>query len=174
MKLIASPAVALCLYFLFVPPALAEPNRGSVGLGVSMGVAFPQGSTHKITVDDWDGSFNWGFYVNIPLIWTFHLTPSAELYKLNGAGQDRTTTDIALAFKFIIPISILELYVGFAPGLTAVSDVYDFNVGFLGGVSFNVISNIDLFVQAKYKFIIEGSSNMRVLHTNAGVLFRFK
>jgi hypothetical protein len=173
MKRILVQGSALLVCLLLALPAAATPHRGSVGLGVAVGVAFPHGSTDRIQSNDWDGSFNWGFYVNIPLIWTFHLTPSAELYRLNVAGAYAHATDISLAFKFIIPLSILDIYLGFVPGLTAAGDVTDFNVGGLVGVSFNIISNIDLFIQAKYKFIIESSTNMRVLHLNGGVLFNF-
>src|SRR4030042_4097847 len=129
MKRILMQAIALLACLLLALPAAAASNRGSVGLGVSVGVAFPQGHTDRIQTSDWDGSFNWGFYVNIPIIWTFHLTPSAELYRLNGESFDAYATDISLAFKFIIPLSIIDLYVGFVPGLTATGDITDFNVG---------------------------------------------
>ena len=45
-------------------------------------------------------SFAYGFYVDIPLISTFHITPSSELYKF----ADQNATDFDLAFKFIIPL----------------------------------------------------------------------
>jgi hypothetical protein len=35
------------------------------------------------------------------------------------------------------------------------------------------VSNLDWFVQGKYKFVFEGDENVRVLHLNAGLLFRF-
>ena len=159
-------SVMLCLLILSLS---AQSSGDSVGLGVSLGGAFPQGSTDKIASTDWRLSFNWGFYVNIPLIHTFHLTPSSELYQF----EDQKATDIALAFKFIVPISSFSLYVGFVPGLTAVSDVIAPHIGVLGGASLNVISNIDLFIQAKYKFLFEAENNIRVLHLNGGILFNF-
>ncbi len=156
--------------FLCAPNAWATSSR-SIGLGVSLGVAFPEGDDLKqeVQVEDWQASFNWGFYVNIPLISTFHITPSAELYKI----EDQNATDISLAFKFIVPIAFLDLYVGAVPGLTTVNDIHAMNVGGLLGVSFNMISNLDFFAQFKYKILFHGNENVRVMHANAGVLFAF-
>ena len=141
----------------------------SVGLGISVGGAFPQGSTNSISSTDWKTSLNWGFYVNIPLIYTFHLTPSSELYKFD----DQNATDMSIAFKFIVPLSRFDLYAGFVPGLTAVTDVTAPHVGVLVGGSFPLISNLDVFIQGKYKFLFEGTENLRVLHVNMGILFNF-
>ena len=149
--------------------ASAQPNRRSVGLGVSLGAAFPQGNPNDIQIDDWDASLGWGFHVNIPLIGTFHLTPSAELYRFDKINA----TDVSLAFKFIVPALMVDLYVGVAPGLTTYGDNTNFHIGGLGGLSFNLFSNLDLFAECKYKIIILDDSNTRVLHTNAGILFHF-
>jgi len=149
--------------------AAAESNRSSVGLGLTFGAAFPQHSAGDITFDDWDASFGWGFYVNIPVVWTFHIAPSAMLYQFH----DLNATDIDLAFKFIIPAWVLDLYLGVAPGVTAAGDDHMFNVGLLGGVAFKLFSNLDMFVEARYKILIQGDSNIRVLHTSAGVLWHF-
>lgn len=169
MKRLASFSVVVIL-LLGAHQVWASSSR-SVGLGVSLGVAFPEGSDLKdeVQVDDWQASFNWGFYVNIPLISTFHITPSAELYKID----DMNATDISLAFKFIVPIAFLDLYVGAVPGLTTVNDIHAMNVGGLLGVSFNLISNLDFFAQFKYKILFHGNENVRVMHANAGVLFTF-
>jgi hypothetical protein len=150
-------------------PLAARASGDSVGLGLSLGVALPQGSTANIPSSDWQPSFDWGFYVNIPLIATFHLTPSAELYKF----ADQNATDMAIAFKFIVPLSRLDLYAGFVPGLTTVSDVTAFHVGALAGCSFRLISNLDIFTQVKYIFLFEGDQNIRGLRINAGILFKF-
>mgnify|MGYP000344963319 CR=1 FL=1 len=166
---IALFAMAVLVGMLAAAPALAQPDRQSVGLGVSIGAAWPEGKSSEIQYDDWSTSFNWGFYVNIPLLWTFHLTPSAELYRFG----DINATDISLAFKFIVPAWKLDLFVGVVPGLTTIGDDTLFNIGGLGGVSFNLFSNIDAFVQVKYKIIIQEDENKRVLHANAGLLFRF-
>ena len=149
-------------------PASAQ-AQGPVGLGISLGTAITQGSTQNISNPGGSISFNWGFYVDIPLLETFHITPSSELYKI----QDQNATDIDLAFKFIIPLSTLEVYAGFVPGLTAVSSVLDPHVGVVGGAIFPLVSNLDFFVQGKYNFLFDGSQNLQIIHANAGILFKF-
>jgi hypothetical protein len=168
-------AIAVVLSLALCVPAWAEPDRSSVGLGVSVGAAFPEGSTDKIKPSNWDGSFDWGFYVNIPLIYTFHLTPSAELYKIRmvEGAPEVNATDVALAFKFIVPAMIMDLYFGIVPGLTTVGDLTNFHIGGEVGAAFNLFSNLDLFVQVKYKILIQGDKNLRMLHTNAGILYHF-
>jgi hypothetical protein len=150
-------------------PAAAQGSASSVGLGVALGVAFPQGETDSIGSTDWLASFNWGFYVNIPIISTLHLTPSSELYRLDGVNA----TDFALAFKFIVPLQRFDLYAGIVPGLTAVADVLAPNVGLLAGGSFPLVGNLELFIQGKYDWVFEQERNLRVLHLNAGLLFVF-
>jgi hypothetical protein len=148
--------------------ALASAQSG-VGLGVAVGTTFPQGSTNDIEFDDWQPSLNWGFYVDIPLISTFHVTPSAELYKFG----DENATDMALAFKFIVPLTRLDFYAGFVPGLTVTGSTTSPHIGVVAGGALILVSNLDWFVQGKYKFVFEGDENVRVLHLNAGLLFRF-
>ena len=157
--------VALVLVIFVCGAAGAQ----SVGLGPVIGLAFPQGSTPDIEADDWEAALNWGFFVNIPLLSTFHISPSAELYKLGGENA----TDMALAFKFIVPLANLDIHFGFVPGLTAVSDATAAHVGLVGGVSFLLISNLDLYVQGKYKVLFQGDENLKMLHANAGILFQF-
>jgi hypothetical protein len=154
-------------------PAAAQSSADSVGLGVSAGLAFPQGATPEIDSTDWRASFNWGFYVNIPIISTLHLTPSAELYRFDGSSGEANATDISLAFKFIVPLPRFDLYVGLVPGLTAVADVLPVNLGILAGGSFRLVGNLDLFVQGKYTWVFQGGENLRVLHANTGILFLF-
>ncbi len=150
-------------------PLSADPSATSVGLGFSFGAAFPQGSTTNIPNTEGQPSFNWGFYVNIPLISTFHITPSSELYKFDT----QNATDVDLAFKFIVPLGDFDVFAGLSPGLTTVADVLAPHVGLLGGAAFRLISNLDAFVQAKYNVLFEGSRNMGVFHLNAGILFAF-
>ncbi len=159
----------LLLGLLVAAAAPAQSTADSVGLGAIVGLAFPQGSTAAIPSIDWQTSFNWGFFVNIPIISTLHLTPSAELYRLEGANA----TDFALAFKLIVPLPRCDLYAGLVPGLTAVSDVTAPHVGLLAGASLRLAGNLDFFLQAKYAWLFEGGENLRVLHANTGILFLF-
>ena len=158
-------AIVLC----FSLPLFGQESGTNGGLGVFIGAAFPQGSTATIKSTDWQPSLNWGYYVNIPLISTFHLTTSSELYKLGP----QNATDFDIAFKFIIPLSGFNIFMGFAPGLTAVGDALDIHIGALGGVGFRLVSNLDAFIQLKYTFIFDGDQNIRLFHTNAGILFNF-
>ncbi len=169
MKSKAKVAVLIAVVFALSAPLLCQAAGESVGLGISAGVAFPEGSTAKISSTNWKASLNWGFYVNIPLVYTFHLTPSSELYKFD----DQNATDMSIAFKFIVPLSNFDLYAGFVPGFTAVTNVTAPHVGVLAGVGFPLVSNLDIFVQGKYKFLFQGDQNLRVLHINAGILFNF-
>ena len=150
-------------------PLYSQASGGSVGLGISAGFTFPQGDTSDIQSTDWKAALNWGFYVNIPLISTFHLTPSSELYKFD----DQNATDMSIAFKFIVPLSRFDLYAGFVPGLTAIGEVTALHVGLLVGGNFPLVSNLDFFIQGKYKWLFQGGENLRVLHANVGVLFNF-
>jgi hypothetical protein len=168
----ATAVLASLLIALLALPAAASSEKSSVGLGVSVGVSFPEGDKlDEEQVEDWAASFNWGFYVNIPLIYTFHITPMAELYKFGN----KNATDIALGFKFIIPAWVLDIYVGFVPGLTTAGEITAPHVGGVAGCAFNLFSNLDLFIEAKYKvmFNLEEDTNITVLHANAGILYHF-
>jgi hypothetical protein len=55
-----------------------------------------------------------------------------------------------------------------------VGEVTALHVGALAGASFNLVSNLDSFLQVKYQWVFEGSRNLRVLHLNAGILFNFR
>jgi hypothetical protein len=166
-QIILIAALAAAVLLTVAPEAGAQTD--SIGLGISLGAAIPAGSTPAISSGDGRISFNWGFYVNIPLIYTFHITPSAELYKLDT----QNATDMAIAFKFIVPLSRFRLYAAAVPGLTAVGDVTAAHVGVLAGGSFQLVSNLDVFVEGKYKWVFQGEQNIRVLHANAGILFNF-
>jgi hypothetical protein len=158
--------VAAMLSFVVLP--LSAQGKGNASLGISLGAAIPGAATANVPSDGLM-SFNWGFYVNLPLLETFHLTPSSELYKFGN----QNATDFDMAFKFIVPLQSFALYVGLSPGLTAVSALIAPHIGVLGGASFNLVSNLDAFVQAKYDFIFDGNQNTNVLHVNGGVLFNF-
>ena len=164
----------LFLVFSFFFAALAcaplvAQSQNPVGLGVSFGLADASGSTGNIANPGGTVSFNWGFYVDIPLRYTFHITPSSELYMIQGFNA----TDIDLAFKFFVPLSGFAIYVGVVPGLTAVTSVLDPHVGALVGGTFQLVSNLEFFLQGKYNVVFDGGQNMQIIHANAGILFKF-
>jgi hypothetical protein len=137
-------------------------------LGVFAGAAIPGSNTSNLQGNNQD-SFNWGFFVNLPLLQTFDIVPSAELYKF-GQGN---ATDFDLAFKFIVPLSRLEIFAGISPGLTSVSQTTDLHIAGLAGATFRLVSNLDAFVQAKYDYILDSGQNTGVTHLDAGILFNF-
>jgi hypothetical protein len=165
MKRVISIAAVLIVAASF--SLAAQVSGKSVGLGVSIGAALPYGNTQDIGNSDGTLSFDWGFYVDIPLLDTFKLSPSAELYKLSS----QNATDFDLAFKFVVPLHTFDLSLGFAPGLTAVKNITVPHLGILAGSSFKLVSNLSVLVQAKYDFIFEGGENMSALHLNTGILF---
>jgi hypothetical protein len=169
MKRSISLVLVIGLALFALSPLGAQVSASSVGLGLAAGAALPQGQIPGVISTDWQPSFNWGFYVNIPLIYTFHITPSSELYTLGS----QNATDFDISFKFIVPLSDFNFYAGFAPGLTAVSEILAPHVGFLAGGGFTLISNLEAFVQAKYTYVFQGNQNLGVFHVNAGVLFTF-
>jgi hypothetical protein len=162
--------IVLCAALLVaaVFPLAAQSASNPVQLGVSIGPTFPVGSGETI-VNDGTSSFNWGFYVNIPLVYALDLMPSAELYKFNSTQA----TDIDLAFKFIVPLGDFSVYAGFVPGLTAVSETLAPHVGVLLGGSYHIVSNLSGFLQGKYNVLFDGDRNIRVVHLNAGLLLAF-
>lgn len=153
--------VALTLLLSAVAPAQSE----SVALGVGGGTAARGPDAAGLT----DFAFAWGFYVNIPILPTFHITPSSELYQIDGTYA----TDVALGFRFAVPMGSTGLYFGVSPGLTASGTETSPHVGALGGVTFPLISNIRGFAQYKYNVLFRGQSNIRYSHLTAGLLFAF-
>jgi hypothetical protein len=86
---------------------------------------------------------------------------------------DQWATDVSLNFKFMVPIGPIEIFAGVIAGLTARQGI-DPHMGALAGLSLNVISNLDVFLQANYKFILQSDNGtVRDLSVFAGPLFRF-
>jgi hypothetical protein len=158
----------LCAGFLLMTVA-GIGGLAAQSSATSVGLALPNGGTTSLSSPGWQTAFDWGFYVNIPLVSTFHITPSSELYKFDN----QNATDVDLAFTFIVPLGAFDAYAGVAPGLTAVQDILAPHIGALGGVAIRLISNLDAFAQVKYTVLFEGGRNMGILHATAGVLFAF-
>ena len=163
------PATALVVASLVVSTqAYAEPS--GVGLGVAAGVNLADADEV-----DLDTSFSWGFFVDIPLLETFYITPAATLYQI-GEGDNRSAiTDIDLNFKFIVPIGALSLGVGVTAGLTTGLGDYQPHYGLLGYFGFNIVANLDLFAIAQYKRLTtsDGLPDYNNIHIFGGAMFRF-
>ena len=162
-------ATYIFVFIFMLIPFLAFAQMGGVALGVTTGVAFPHGSSPTFSFNDWSPAFNWGFFVNIPLIYSFQIAPTSELYRIGSSAA----TDIGLAFKFVVPLGRINLYTGLVPGITAAGDRTSVHIGALAGAEFRLISNIGLFGHVKYKIAFVGNENYRVLHAHVGILFYF-
>ncbi len=162
--------LALAAALVLTLPAAAEARSNGVGLGVSIGAVFP--NSDNLDMDE--VGLAWGFWVDIPIAWKFHISPSAELYNLGGSVDENTATDICLNFKFIVPLSFMRVFFGAGGGVTNAMNQYNPNAGLLGGVSFRLISNLEAFVALKYKILINDDvGNVHMLHANAGAMFIF-
>lgn len=145
-----------------------SPARG-VGLGVAAGVNLAEAKDLDLNT-----SFAWGFFVDIPLLATFHLTPAATVYELGDGDTTVSHTDIDLNFKFIVPIQRLSLGAGVTTGITTGLDKYRGHFGGLGYAGFNVIANLDLFAMGQYKYLATGDAapDFNNVHVFGGLMFR--
>jgi hypothetical protein len=147
--------------------ARVEASPRDVGLGVAAGIAVPrdEGGAYDLTG-------NWGFYVDIPLLSTFHVTPSTLLYRLQRGGQGFAATDVSLSFKFMVPLGPLAAFAGVTAGLTS-TDRLDPHVGLLGGAQLRILPNVDAFAQVNYRAVLRDDRNIRDVMVYAGPVFRF-
>ena len=144
-------------------PRAEEPT--SVTLGAGGGIAVP-GRTHGGISET---SFAWGFHVNIPVLDTIRITPSSEIYRIT----DVYATDLALAFHYVIPFEIFEIYFGVAPGLTAWGTSTSPHVGGLLGFSIPILDDIGGFAQFRYKVLFPAETAVHVSHILTGLTFSF-
>ncbi|GMV41075.1 MAG: hypothetical protein AMXMBFR64_27910 [Myxococcales bacterium] len=159
--------VAATLAVALLVPGLSRAHSAGVGMGVSFGVVLPKSEILEMS----DAGFAWGFWVDIPIAWKFYITPSAQLYNLGGKVGENPATDIDLNFKFILPVSFAKIYFGAAGGATVHAE-YDANVGLFLGSSFNLVSGLDVFVQGKYKLVID-DPNIHMVHVDGGFMYWF-
>jgi hypothetical protein len=175
MKTLRNLLLATLALAVLAAPLPAAATSG-VGLGVSVGANFPKGAIRGTETKWSDASFGWGFWVDIPIVWKFNITPSAELFKVGGVN----VTDVDLNFKFIIPIAFIRLFAGPSIGVTN-AEAYHFNAGVLAGISFRIFGPLELFAMGAYRIIIgddkpettEIEGNVHNIHLNAGALFVF-
>jgi hypothetical protein len=168
---------ALALALVVAAPRGAHANASGVGLGVAAGLAY---SNSEINVQGAKqavgGRFAWGFFVDIPLLPTFYITPAAMLYDLKDVNNHTLkATDIDLNFKFIVPIGDLHLGAGLTGGLTSgVEASYAPHYGLLGVISYTLVANLDAFAMVQYKKMVRDSGgNISDIHAFGGGMFRF-
>lgn len=161
MRLRAWPTIFLII--LASAPVAAQ--SGPVSLGVGAGVSVPA----RLAGDTLEPAVAWGFHVNIPIIRTVHISPSAELYRISGLYA----TDVALAFNLVVPLYRSAVHLGVAPGVTASGTETSPHVGILGGVTMPLVSNIGGFLRYRHAVLFRGDTARPVSHLTAGLLFSF-
>ena len=101
-----------------------------------------------------------------------HLTGD-DLYELDFGMGRRPATDVALNFKFIVPIAAVKLGAGVSAGLTVAEETYMPHMGALGYLSMNIASNLDAFAMVQYKHLVRDIQAVNDVHAHAGLMFRF-
>ncbi len=168
-------------------PARAQ-NPSGVGLGIAAGLDYS--TADRIFEDDSNTSFAWGFFVDIPLLDTFVISPQTTLYDLDIAVDDgslepgeqveainQAVTDVGLNFKFMIPLRSVSLGAGILAGATTGLGDYRLHYGALAQLNVKLLSNIDGFILAQFKRIDVGdellNEDINKVHVFAGGMFRF-
>jgi len=169
--------LVLVLVILFSVSLFAENKAAGVKLGVAAGWSYSDMPTKdNMKIDDHNNVI-WGFYVDIPLISTFNLVPSALLYKVNLNDQELSTTDISLSAKFKVPLARLTAYVLATGGLTQIqlsaTDGISAHVGAGAGVSLNLVSNLSFFAEGNYRMILTDDGNIKNYFLSTGILWGF-
>ncbi|MBI2374563.1 MAG: hypothetical protein HYV07_11260 [Deltaproteobacteria bacterium] len=144
----------------------------SVGLGVGIGLAVPDSDLTNVSLSP---ALGWGFYTDIPLLSTFHITPSTIVYRLDPKdGSGVSATDVSLNFKFIVPLGPLDIFAGVTTGVTSATELSP-HLGALAGASLNLIKNLDAFINMNYRITIrdDQAGNVRSFQIYVGPLFRF-
>jgi hypothetical protein len=157
-------------------PTLARASPEGVGLGVAAGMAYSDSQPDPDRDDVIGARFAWGFFVDIPLLETFYITPSTMLYEIDAYGEGSTpVTDVDISFKFIVPTSAMSFGAGLTAGLSVgIEPEYVPHWGLLGYVSFNMVANLDGFVLVQYKHLMpEENDDIDDLHAFAGMMFHF-
>ena len=148
------------------PPYLS--GRNNVGLGLAAGFQVPRG------IEPLSSSGAWGFYTDIPLLRTFHISPSTIVYRLDRKDGSRrmAATDISMNFKFIVPLQRWDLMAGVTTGISSL-DALTPHMGVLGGVSFKVVSNLHFFAHGQYRYLLDDDGVIHDTQLLFGPLFKF-
>ena len=160
-------------------PQLARADASGVGLGVAGGFAYSHTKVDRAGVQEAVGARPaWGFFVDIPLLPTFYISPAAMLYTMkgiNGDTKDEAITDVDLNFKFIVPVGALHFGAGLTAGLSSgVESGYVPHYGVLGFASLNLVANLDGFALVQYKRLSRSTSpQIDDWHGFLGAMFHF-
>ena len=150
----------------YQPPYLS--GRNNVGLGIAAGFQIPSAD------EPLSPSGAWGFYTDIPLLRTFHISPSTIVYRLDRDDGSRpmAATDISMNFKFIVPLQRWDIMAGATTGITSLDELTP-HMGVLGGVSFKVVSNLHFFAHGHYRYLLDDDGVIHDTQLLFGPLFKF-
>ncbi len=183
LKAMAAGFTALCMVIFLMEASVlaAEDGKGArnkqVGLGVIGGAAFPIANSRSYKITE-----SWGFYVDVPIISTFHITPAATLYRLDPKDDTTPTnagiTDLSMNFKFVIPLPGWKIFIaammGASNGLFVNNDFIHLHVGGNLGFGYRIVSNLDFVLMGQYKLIVDGDqSNLNMIQAMGGLQFNF-
>ena len=148
------------------PPYLK--GRNNVGLGLAAGLQLPSAEQPV------HASGAWGFYTDIPLLRTFHISPSTIVYRLDRKDGTRNlaATDISMNFKFIVPLRRWDVMAGVTTGLSSLDELTP-HMGLLGGVSFKVVSNLHFFIHGNYRYLLDDDGVIHDGQLLFGPVFKF-
>jgi hypothetical protein len=140
----------------------------NVGLGLAAGFQLPSAEAPI------SASGAWGFYTDIPLLRTFHLSPSTILYRLDreDGSRDIAAADVSMNFKFIVPLQRLNAMAGVTTGVTSTDKTVP-HMGVVGGVSFKIVSNLYFFIHANYRYVLDDTGVIHGAQFLCGPLFKF-
>ena len=173
LRSLATPLMALAILFAAgTAHAHTHANAKGVGLGVAAGAAWSGTDLEGFDNRDATG-LSWGFFVDIPLLDTFYISPATTIYELDLGKGKKPVTDIDLNFKFIVPLHAIKVGAGVTAGLTVAEETYSTHMGGLGYLSYNAVQNLDLFAMAQYKRLIREGQEVDDMHLFVGTMFRF-
>ena len=164
-------AVAMAVMVCGLAPTVeAKPKAG---LGLFYGA--------KVDSDVWTDKYSWsqtyGFFVDLPIAATFHITPTASNYWRDGAS----ITDLSANFKFIIPLRRFRPYGGILAGLSTGdmkksdgtdAEDYAFHVGANVGTYIKIIANLEAIVEVAYKQFTYSGVDAGTVHGHIGLCIR--
>lgn len=160
---------------LMLSPATASADPRGVGLGVAVGLAYSPTKLpgHRGAHRAGGRGFAWGFFVDIPLLKTFYISPAAMLYSVDVGNGSVAATDIDLNFKFIVPLGRLRLGAGVNVGITQLDQRYNSHFGILGYGAWSLVRNFDVFTTLQYKRLVREGPELDNLYLYGGGMFRF-
>lgn len=174
MSSLRQVCLTLTLVFTLVVGIQGTAQAGAQGVGLGVAAGAVSSGTELDGLEKSIGTgFSWGFFVDIPLTPTFYISPATTLYEIDLGIGKRPATDVALNFKFIVPIAAIKLGAGVSAGLTVAEEKYMPHMGALGYLSMNIASNLDGFAMVQYKHLVRDIQAVDDIHAHAGLMFRF-